>query len=137
MRLKPDAGIDTLVGTNSPAYPATQILRERFGEDAIIVLVRGDLRKLLLSQDLERLLGLEGCIAGNLPDPDRAPGGPGRPCAQLARSRPVKVVLGPGTFVNTAVSELRAGYERRAARSSRLARGGRRRGAEARRAAAA
>jgi len=121
MRLKPDAGVDTLVGTDSPAYPATQILRERFGEDPIIVLVRGDLRKLLLSQDLERLLGLEGCIAGSLPDPDRAPGGPQGPCAQLARSRPVKVVLGPGTFVNTAVSELRAGYERRATRSSQLA----------------
>jgi hydrophobe/amphiphile efflux-3 (HAE3) family protein len=121
IRLKPDAGVDTLVGTDSPAYPATQILRQRFGEDPIIVLVSGDLRKLLLTQDLERLLGLEGCIAGNLPDPDRAPGGPAGPCAQLARLRPVKVVLGPGTFVNTAVSELRAGYERRAAASGRLA----------------
>ena len=88
LRLKPDAGVDTLVGTDSPAYPATQVLRERFGEDPIIVLVRGDLRKLLLSQDLERLLGLEGCIAGNLPDPDRAPGGPDGPAASWhARAR--------------------------------------------------
>ena len=122
LRLQPDAGIDTLVGTNSPAYAATSILRERFGDDAIIVLVRGDLRKLLLTQDLERLLGLEGCIAGNLPAGATPSGGGGGPCGQLARTRPVKVVLGPGTFLNTAARELRAGYERRVARTRGLAR---------------
>ena len=67
LRLQPDAGVDTLVGTSSPARAATETLRERFGDDAIIVLVRGDLQKLLLSQDIERLLALEGCIAGNAP----------------------------------------------------------------------
>ena len=45
LRLQPDAGVDTLVGTSSPAYAATQTLRERFGDDAIIVLVRGDLQQ--------------------------------------------------------------------------------------------
>ena len=117
LRLEPDAGVETLVGTQTEAYPATQTLRERFGDDAIIVLVRGDLQKLLLSQDLERVLGLEGCVAGNVPDPARARGGAGSPCGRLARTRPVKVVLGPGTFVNTAVRELRAGYDRRVSES--------------------
>ena len=38
LQLKPDAGVDTLVGSDSPAYAATTTLRERFGDDAIIVL---------------------------------------------------------------------------------------------------
>jgi uncharacterized protein len=118
LRLKPDAGVDTLVGRDSPAYAATETLRERFGDEAIVVLVRGDLRKLLLSQDLERLLGLEGCIAGNVPRGATPAGGAGGPCAALARTRPVEVVLGPGTFVNTAVLELRAGYQRRLERAT-------------------
>jgi hydrophobe/amphiphile efflux-3 (HAE3) family protein len=121
IRLQPDAGVDTLVGTDSPAYAATEILRERFGDDAIVVLVRGDLQKLLLSQDLERLLALEGCLAGAVPARAQPPGGRGGACARLARDKPVKVVLGPGTFVNTAVRELRAGYERRVLRARILA----------------
>ncbi|MEJ7825742.1 MAG: MMPL family transporter [Solirubrobacteraceae bacterium] len=121
LRLPTDAGIDTLVGTSAQSYPATQTLRARFGDDAIIVLVRGDLRKLLLTQDLERLLGMEGCIAGTAPAGASPPGGSDGPCARLARMRPVKVVLGPGTFINTAVRELRAGYERRVVQSRVLA----------------
>ncbi len=79
-QLKPDAGIDTLVGTEGPSYAATTTYRERFGDDPIIVLVRGPLTKLLLSQDLGRLLGLEGCIAGNLPAGATPPGGAAGPC---------------------------------------------------------
>ena len=84
IRLQPDAGVDTLVGTDSPAYAATETLRERFGDDAIIVLVRGDLQKLLLSQDLERLLALEGCLAGAVP---RARAAAGRPRRALRPAR--------------------------------------------------
>jgi predicted RND superfamily exporter protein len=104
--------VQTLVGASSPARAATKALRERFGDDAIIVLVRGDLQKLVLSQDIERLLELEGCIAGNPPPGATPPGGPRGPCARLARSRPVKVVVGPGTFVNTVANEVRARFER-------------------------
>lgn len=121
LRLQTDAGIDTLVGRSTESYPATQTLRERFGDDAIIVLVRGDLSKLLLTQDLERLLGMEGCIAGSAPADASPAGGASGPCARLARTRPVKVVLGPGTFINTAVRELRAGYERRVVQGRVLA----------------
>ena len=100
------------------AYAATATLRERFGDDAIIVLVRGDLQKLLLSQDLERAARPRGLHR-------RQPAG-GRDAARRreravrrgSRARkPVKVVLGPGTFVNTAVRELRARL--RAARAAR------------------
>ena len=113
VQLEPDAGIDTLVGTHSEAYGATTTLRQSFGDDPIIVLVRGDLTKILLTQDLERLLALEGCLSGNLPAGANPPGGPDGPCGRLAATKPVKVVFGPGTFINEAVRQLGAGFVRR------------------------
>jgi uncharacterized protein len=121
VQLKPDAGTDTLVGTDSPAYAATAAYRERFGDDPIIVLVRGPLTKLLLTQDLERLIGLEGCIAGNVPAGVTPPGGAGGPCGRLAATKPVKVVFGPGTFVAEAVRQLGGGFARRLADNQRRA----------------
>ena len=121
VQLKPDAGIDTLVGTDSPAYAATSTYRERFGDDPIIVLVRGPLTKLLLTQDLERLIGLEGCIAGNVPAGVTPRGGADGPCGRLAASKPVKVVFGPGTFIAEAVRQLGGGLARRLAENQRRA----------------
>ena len=120
-QLKPDAGIDTLVGTDSPAHAATTTYRERFGDDPIIVLVRGPLTKLLLTQDLERLLGLEGCIAGTVPAGVTPRGGAAGPCGRLAATKPVKVVFGPGTFIAEAVRQLGGGFARRVAESERRA----------------
>jgi hydrophobe/amphiphile efflux-3 (HAE3) family protein len=120
-QLQPDAGIDTLVGTDSPAYGATTTYRERFGDDPIIVLVRGPLTKLLLTQDLERLLGLEGCIAGNVPAGVTPAGGANGPCRRLAATKPVKVVFGPGTFVAEAVRQLGGGFARRVAENQQRA----------------
>ena len=120
-QLRPDAGIDTLVGTDSAAYDATETYRERFGDDPIIVLVRGPLTKLLLSQDLERVLGLEGCIAGSVPAGVTPPGGAAGPCGQLARTKPVKVVFGPGTFIAEAARQLGGGFARRVAENARRA----------------
>ncbi|HUR87343.1 MAG TPA: MMPL family transporter [Solirubrobacteraceae bacterium] len=113
LRLQPDAGIDTLVGKDTESYAATADYRARFGDDPIIVLVRGDLTKLLLTQDLERLIGLEGCIAGNTPAKITPAGGPRGPCARLRATKPVKVVFGPGTFINEATRQLGAGFARR------------------------
>jgi hydrophobe/amphiphile efflux-3 (HAE3) family protein len=113
LRLQPDAGVDTLVGRSTASYGATATYRERFGDDPIIVLVRGDLSKLLLTQDLERLIGLEGCISGNTPAKVTPPGGEGGPCGQLRRTHPVKLVFGPGTFINEATRQLGEGFARR------------------------
>ena len=71
------------------------------------------------------MLGLEGCIAGNLPAGATPPGGADGPCGRLARAKPVKVVFGPGTFINEAVRQLGSGLrapragERRAGRRRR------------------
>src|SRR4051794_6398713 len=100
LSLKPDAGTDTLVGKGSDPAKSTRQLHDRFGDDPVIVLVRAPLTKLVLTPDLERLIGFEGCISGNIPTRVTPPGGHNGPCARLARSKPVKVVYGPGTFVN-------------------------------------
>ena len=84
----PTQGCRRSSARSSPARAATETLRERFGDDAIIVLVRGDLQKLVLSQDIERLLALEGCVAGNAPAGAALPGGPRGPCRRLRAQPP-------------------------------------------------
>jgi hypothetical protein len=106
LRLTPSAGTDTLVGRGTDEFKATQRYHERFGDDAVIVLVRGPLAKLVLTSDIERVLGLEGCIGGNVPSGVTPRGGRTGPCAQLARTKPVKIVFGPGTFINESVGQI-------------------------------
>ena len=106
LTLEPSAATDTLTGRSSTAYQATERYRERFGEQSVIVLVRGDLPNLVLTKNLNTLVGLEGCLSGNKPADAQAAGGNGSPCAELARTKPVQVVYGPGTFINSAVGEL-------------------------------
>ena len=101
LRLETNAGVDTLVDRGSPTYAATQDFKQKFGDDAVAILVKGDLGRLLLTSDLGRLLGLESCLSGT------APGGQvfnSRPtpeaCTQIAALNPSHVVYGPATFLN-------------------------------------
>src|SRR3954449_7094026 len=100
LTLRPTAGTDTLVGRSSETFQATQRYPQRFGDDAVIVLIRGPLTKLVLTQDIGHVLGLEGCLSGNAPRNIKPRGGPNGPCATFARTKPVQVVYGPGTFIN-------------------------------------
>ncbi len=94
---------DTLVGSSSATYKNTQSFYKHFGEEPVEVLVKGDLRKLVLSSDIDRLVGLEGCMSPSLPAAALPKeGGVNGPCGQLMRSKTVKVVFGPGTFLNEA-----------------------------------
>jgi hydrophobe/amphiphile efflux-3 (HAE3) family protein len=107
LRLRPTAATSTFVTSSSPEYKATQRYYHSFGEEPVVVLVKGDLQQLVLSSDIDRLVGLEGCLSGNIPASGLAvAGGPNGPCGQLARARTVKVVLGPGTFVNEAADQI-------------------------------
>jgi uncharacterized protein len=107
LRLKPSAATSTFVSSSSSDYQATQRFYRSFGEEPIAVLVKGNLQQLVLSSDLERLLGLEGCLSGNVPAAAFASeGGADGPCAQLARAKTVKVVFGPGTFLNEAAEQI-------------------------------
>ncbi|MEA2247779.1 MAG: hypothetical protein QOH46_2308, partial [Solirubrobacteraceae bacterium] len=121
LRLEPSAGTDTLVGRGSSTFAATEQLRRRFGDDAVYVLVRQPLEKTTLTSDLLRVLALEGCLSGNAPKAEAPRGGPDGPCAWLARTRPVKVVFGPGTFLNEAVGQIQDQFGAQSAQNAALA----------------
>ena len=107
LRLNPTAATNTFVSSSSPEYRATQKFYENFGEEPIEVLVKGDLQQLVLSSDVDRLVGLEGCLSGNVPASALAgEGGADGPCGQLAKAKTVKVVFGPGTFINEAAEQI-------------------------------
>ncbi|HEX3911761.1 MAG TPA: MMPL family transporter [Solirubrobacteraceae bacterium] len=107
LRLKPTAATSTFVSSSSAEYKSTQSFYENFGEEPVEVLVKGDLQQLVLSEDINRLVGLEGCLSGNVPAKALAgEGGADGPCGQLSHGHPVKVVFGPGTFINEAANQI-------------------------------
>ena len=60
LRLSPEAGTDSLVGSSSDSFQATEDFKDEFGDDAVVVLVRGDLEQLVLTEELSKLQTLEG-----------------------------------------------------------------------------
>ena len=118
LRLPASAATDTFVSSSSAQYKATERYYRNFGEEPVVVLVKGNLQELLLSSDIERLLGLEECLSGKLAGAALADaGGPHGPCAALARAGTVKVVLGPGTFLNEAARQIDQELARESARA--------------------
>jgi uncharacterized protein len=102
-RLPTDAGVDTLADSDSATYEATQQVRERFGEEPVVVLAKGELPQLILTDNLFRLLRLEGCLAGKVPEgAEPIPG----PCAELAEMGTVEFLTGPATFLNESVVQI-------------------------------
>jgi hydrophobe/amphiphile efflux-3 (HAE3) family protein len=115
LQLRPSADPDTLVSRGAESFRATDRYHKRFGDDAVLIFAKEHLPDLVLTSDVERLVGLEGCISGNVPQGSQPQGGPGSPCARFARLKPVKVVYGPGTFLNEAVRQIQdqfAGQQR-------------------------
>ena len=106
LRLEPSAETETLVGRSTPGYAATDLLHQRFGDDAVYVVVREPAVRIALGEDLGRVFGLEGCLAGNPSNRAAPPGGRSGPCGRLAATKPAKVVFGPGTFINEAVGQI-------------------------------
>src|SRR3954470_1508274 len=104
LTLEPSADPSTLVNRSSDTYEATQRFKKTFGDEAVVVLVKGDLQRTVLTSDLGRLLRLEGCLSGNVPKEGLAqlPS----PCGEIAKLKPAKVVYGPGTFINTAAGQI-------------------------------
>jgi hydrophobe/amphiphile efflux-3 (HAE3) family protein len=104
LRLEPSSSTDTLVNRSSSTFKATERFKHDFGDEAVIVLVKGNLQRELLTADLGRLVRLEGCLSGNVP----AQGLKSLPkqCAEINRLKPAKVVFGPGTFINTAATQI-------------------------------
>src|SRR3954468_16214418 len=99
-QLDTNAGTDTLVSKGSSEYKATQDFHEKFGDEPVIVLAKEDLRKLVLTKDLEPLFELEECFAGgtqlaaSLPHRNKHP----LPavCDEIAKLDPSRSVFRPG-----------------------------------------
>jgi len=129
LRLDPETTPDTLADSGSAALEASTRHHEAFGDDAVYVLIRRPVAQVVLTGDLLKVVGLEGCLAGAAPAGATVPGGPGGPCAELARTRPAKVVFGPGTFVNESVGRIQDEVARQSAaageRAERAARAAR------------
>lgn len=102
-RIPTDAGVATLVDSDAGTYQATQQVREAFGEEPVVVLAQGDLQRLILTDNIFRLLRLEGCLAAKVPN--GATPLPG-PCTELAAMEPVEFLSGPATFLNEAVVQI-------------------------------
>jgi uncharacterized protein len=98
-----DAGVGTLTDSDSAAYKATQHVRQEFGEEPVVVLVKGELQQLLLTQNIFKLLRLEGCLSGKVPKGAKAIPGP---CAELAEMDAVEFLTGPATFLNESVVQI-------------------------------
>ena len=96
------------MSSSSSEYQATQRFYRSFGEEPIEVLVKGNLQQLVLSSDIERLARSGGLPVGQRPR-ERARcarvGRTGRAGSWRAR-RTVKVVFGPGTFINEAANQI-------------------------------
>src|ERR1700712_4287388 len=104
-----DAGVGTLVDSDTGSYRATQQVRQTFGEEPVVVLAEGDLQRLILSANIFRLLRLEGCLSGKVPKGAKPLPGP---CTELAERDPVEFLSGPATFLNEAVVQIDAQLRR-------------------------
>jgi uncharacterized protein len=104
LRIEPSASTDTLVDKSSDSFQATEDYKKRFGDDAIVVLVKGNLQRTVLTSDLARLVSLEGCMSGNTPANALKTLPP--VCSEFNRAKPARVVYGPGTFINTAAGQI-------------------------------
>jgi len=113
LRLEPSADTSTLVNRSSDTYKETQEFKKTFGDEAVVVLVKGSLERTVLTSDLGRLLKLEGCLSGNVPR--RGLAQLPAVCTEIAKLKPAKVVYGPGTFINTAAGQLSDEFARRQA----------------------
>ena len=118
LRLEPSAGTETLVDQGSETFKDTERFKKDFGDEAILVMVRGELTRTVLTSDLGRLIRLEGCLSGNVPDRKAGLGSLPPVCREIADLHPAKVVYGPGTFINTAVNQIYGQFQKEQQRSA-------------------
>jgi predicted RND superfamily exporter protein len=125
-QLKTSAGTDTLVSKGSSEYKATQDFHQDFGDEPVIVLAKEDLRKLVLTKDLEPLFELEECFAGGtqlaaaLPHRNKQPLPP--VCNRIAQLHPSRSVFGPGTFLYLSVAGIQQALQGQIGGASQAAR---------------
>jgi uncharacterized protein len=118
LRLEPSAATETLVNRGSQSFKDTERFKDDFGGEAILVLVHGELTRTVLTADLNRVLRLEGCLGGNVPDNKKGLGSLPPVCRDIAELKPAKVVYGPATFINTAVGQIQDQFAKQQQRAA-------------------
>src|SRR4051794_28360160 len=115
LRLEADRSPNSLVDQGSSTYSQTQDFYKQFGDEPVEILVKGDLRQLLLTTNIGKLLALESCLSGNAKGGQVIKGQPApAPCAAIARLDPSAVVFGPATFLNQFAIEANDLYQKQA-----------------------
>jgi predicted RND superfamily exporter protein len=136
-QLDTNAGTDTLVSKGSSEFKATQDFHEKFGDEPVIVLVKEDLRRLVLTKDLEPLFELEECFAGGTQLAEALPKKKQQPlppvCDRIAQLHPSHSVFGPATFLYLSVAGIQQALQGQIGGATQQARAA---GAQAQRAAA-
>ncbi len=104
-RLPTDAGVDTLVDSDvGDRTRRPQQVREDFGEEPVVVLVKGE-----LPRTAPRPTTSSACCgwrAASRARCRRAPKPIPGPCAELAELEPVEFLTGPATFLNESVVQI-------------------------------
>ncbi|MEA2449793.1 MAG: uncharacterized protein QOG63_1725 [Thermoleophilaceae bacterium] len=109
LQLDTSDSTEALIGGGSQAAQATDLFHREFGDEAVRVLVAGRLeRTLLVPENMGRLISLEGCLSGKVPDKSLKPL-PAQ-CRSIKELGAVRSVYGPGTFVNTSANEIANGF---------------------------
>ena len=128
--LRPTAATDTLVDSGSETYAATEGFKSEFGDDAVVVLVRGDMQRLLLTENITTLLALEDCLSGKTETaPSQSPtgGASSAPaelpseCGELGSREAVRAVYGPAGFLDEFVKQATAIFQQQTASAQRKA----------------
>jgi uncharacterized protein len=115
LKLEADRSPDSLVDKGSSTFTETQDFYNQFGAEPVEVLVKGDLRQLLLTSNLGKLLALESCLSGKAKGGQVYSGQPApAPCAAIAKLDPSAVVFGPATFLNQFAIEANNLYQKQA-----------------------
>ena len=94
------------MSSSSPEYRATQKFYDSFGEEPVEVLVKGNLQQLCSARMSTGWWGWRGACRATCPRRRCAGGRAHGPCGQLAKAKTVKVVFGPGTFINEAAEQI-------------------------------
>ena len=115
LKLEADRSPNSLVDKGSSTYTETQDFYKQFGDEPVEVLVKGDLRQLLLTDNIGKLLALESCLSGKVKGGQVFSGQPApAPCAAIAKLDPSAVVFGPATFLNQFAIEANDLYQKQA-----------------------
>lgn len=92
-------GVRGFLGGEGSVATATKTLYRAFGEEPLVVIVKGPLQRLVVGENILHLSELERCLAGELP-------AGGYPCNALAKGRFFRSLLGPGEIARATAQRL-------------------------------